>query len=81
MVISWSPEEQTQLELFVEPRQGLTREVLYHAQAAERGANFSSHWVLFSRSHGISTPLGGYESVFMIVTGFGMAALLQYHEL
>jgi NAD(P)H-flavin reductase len=39
---------------------------------------FRSRWVLFSGSHGISAPVGEYESVFMVATGFGMAALLSY---
>ena len=76
VVTSWSPEEQTQLELFVEPRRGLTRALLYHTQAGEKGAKFSSRWVLFSGPHGITAFVGEYESVLM--TGFGMAALLPY---
>lgn len=78
VVTSWSPEEQTQLELFVEPRRGLTRELLYHAQAGERWAKFKYRGVLFSGPHGMSAPVGEYESVLMIVTGFGMTALLPY---
>lgn len=78
VVTSWSPEEQIQLELFMEPRRGLTRELLYHAQARERGAKFSSRWVLFSGPYGISALVGEYESILMIVIGFGMAALLPY---
>ena len=78
VVTSWSHEEQNQLELFVEPRRGLTRELLYHAQAGERGGAFGSRWVLFSGPHGISAPVGEYESILLVGTGFGMAALLPY---
>lgn len=78
VVTSWSLEEQDQLDLFVEPRRGLTRELLYHAQAGERGKAFGSRWVLFSGPHGISAPVGEYESVLLVATGFGMAALLPY---
>ena len=78
VVISWSHEEQNQLNLFVEPRRGLTRELLYHAQAGERGVIFGSRWVLFSGPHGISAPVGEYESILLVATGFGMAALLLY---
>lgn len=78
VVTSWSPEKQDQLDLFVEPGWGLTRELLYHAQAGEGGVTFRSRWVLFSGPHGISAPVGEYESVFMVATGFGMAALLPY---
>lgn len=62
----------------VEPRRGLTRELLYHAQAGERGGAFGSRWVLFSGPHGISAPVGEYESILLVGTGFGMAALLPY---
>lgn len=78
VVTSWSLEEQDQLDLFVEPRRGLTRELLYHAQAGERGGVFVSRWVLFSGPHGISAPVGEYESVLLVATDFGMAALLPY---
>ena len=78
VVTSWSHEEQSQLELFVEPRRGLTRELLYHAQACERSGSFGSRWVLFSGPHGISAPVGEYESILLVGTGFGMAALLPY---
>lgn len=78
VVTSWSLEEQDQLDLFVEPRRGLTRELLYHAQAGQRGGVFGSRWVLFSGPHGISAPVGEYESVLLVATDFGMAALLPY---
>lgn len=39
---------------------------------------FGSRWVLFSGPHGISAPVSEYESIFMVATGFGMAALLPY---
>jgi hypothetical protein len=78
VVASWSHEAQDRLELFVEPRRGLTRDLLYHAQTAEKGATFRSRRVMFSGPHGVSAPVGEYESVFMIATGFGMAALFPY---
>ena len=56
-------QEQNQLELFVEARRGLTRELLYYAQAGERGGAFGSRWVLFSGPYGISAPVGEYESI------------------
>ena len=78
MVTFWSHEEQNQLELFVEPRRGLTREFLYHAQAGERGGVFGSRWVLLSGPHRINVPVGEYESILLVGTEFGMAALLPY---
>ena len=32
MVISWAEKPQEYLDLFIEPRRGLTRELLYHAK-------------------------------------------------
>jgi hypothetical protein len=37
-----------------------------------------SRLALFSRPHGISTPIYVYESVIMIATSFGIAAQLPY---
>ncbi|MCJ1473145.1 hypothetical protein MMC13_001796 [Lambiella insularis] len=78
VVTSWSAGEQNQLELFVEPRRGLMGELLYHAQAGERDRAMGSRSALFSGPHGISTPVAEYESILMIASGFGMAALLPY---
>lgn len=62
----------------MEPRRGLTRKLLYHAQAGERGGAFGSRWMLFSGPHEISAPVDEYESILLIGTGFEMTALLPY---
>ena len=76
MVTSWAEGYQDTLELFIEPRRGLTRELLrcgkYNIEINR------SHLALFSGPHGISTPVCTYESVIMIATGFGIAAQLPY---
>ncbi len=78
VVTSWAHEKQDRLDLFVEPRKGLTRELLYRAETDENGGATGSRLVLFSGPHGISAPVGEYESVLLIAAGFGMAAHLPY---
>ncbi len=75
---SWAHEKQNRLDLFVEPRKELTRELLYRVEIDENGGATGSRLVLFSESHGISVSVGEYESVLLIVAGFGMAAHLPY---
>ena len=72
VVTSWADEKQTSLDLFIEPRRGLTRELLGHTGTAD------SRLVLFGGPHGISAPVGEFESVVMIASGFGIAAHLPY---
>jgi NAD(P)H-flavin reductase len=74
VVISWADELQKTLDLFVEPRRGLTRELLHHAESRHA----SSPLVLFSGPHGRSVAVDKYESVLMIASGFGIAAQLPY---
>ncbi|ETN44457.1 uncharacterized protein HMPREF1541_10638 [Cyphellophora europaea CBS 101466] len=74
VVISWAEQPQDYLELFIEPRRGLTRELLYHAQHGR--AEHSP--VLFSGPHGKSVCIDGYGSVLMIASDFGIAAQLPY---
>lgn len=69
-VVSWSPGKQRELVLLVEPRKGLTKSL---ATAAA-----SPHLALFSGPHGKSTPVGNYETVLMLASGFGIAAQLPY---
>lgn len=74
VVTSWGSESQDTLELFVQPRKGLTKQLLRHAEADGIG----SRLVLFSGPHGMSAPVGSYESVLMIADEFGIAAHLPY---
>ncbi len=76
VVTSWSEGKQSSLDLFIEPRGGLTRELLRHSKTDSDGS--SSCLALFSGPHGISTPVGDYETVLMIASGFGIAAHLPY---
>ena len=72
VVTSWSDGNQKSLDLFIEPRRGLTREMLSHVSAAD------SRLVLFGGPHGISAPVGECETLLMITSDFGIAAHLPY---
>ena len=74
VVISWAENPQDHVDLFIEPRRGLTRELLYHAQNAR--AKHSP--VMFSGPHGKSVCMDSYENILMVATGFGIAAQLPY---
>lgn len=76
IVTSWSEGKQSSLDLFVSPRRGFTRELLNHSKVDRDGP--SSCIAPFSGPHGISAPVGDYETVLMIASGFGMAAQLPY---
>ncbi|KAH8799389.1 hypothetical protein F5884DRAFT_848060 [Xylogone sp. PMI_703] len=74
VVISWATEEQNTIDLFIEPRRGLTRELLYHTKS-----NHSLNpLVMFSGPHGRSVSMEGYETILMVASGFGIAAQLPY---
>lgn len=64
--------KQKSLDLFIQPRRGLTRELLSHAGAAD------SRLVLFGGPHGISALVGECETLVMISSDFGIAAHLPY---
>lgn len=72
MVTSWADGKQKSLDLFIEPRRGLTRDLLSHTGAV------GSRLVLFGGPHGISAPVGEYETILIIASDFGIAAHLPY---
>lgn len=72
MVTSWANGKQESLDLFIESRHGLTRELLSHASATD------SRLVLFGGLHGLSAPVGEYETILIIASGFEIAAHLLY---
>jgi NAD(P)H-flavin reductase len=73
-VISWDAKGQDTLDLLIEPRRGLTRELLNHAK---KGYTINP-LVMFSGPHGIKVPMGEYESVLMVASGFGIAAFVPH---
>ncbi|EDN08845.1 predicted protein [Histoplasma mississippiense (nom. inval.)] len=75
-VMSWSPVEQSSLDLFVQPRQGLTADLLRHAEV-DNGVSLSFP-ALVSGPHGTSEPAGQYETVLIVASGFGIAPVIPY---
>lgn len=61
------------IQLLIEPRDGFTHRLLRHAKETPSKTNYL---VLFSGPHSSATPMGGYGSILMIATGFGIAAQL-----
>ncbi len=75
---SWAHEKLGSLDLFVEPRKGLTRELLRIADIDNKGHIVDAALALFSGPQGVSAPVGEYESILIIADGFGMASFLAY---
>jgi predicted ferric reductase len=73
VVTSWSEGAQSTLDLFIEPRRGFTQKLLQYSKS-----NQSPRLALFSGPHGTSAPVGDYETVLMVASGFGIAAQLPY---
>ena len=74
VVISWAQKPQDYLDLFIEPRRGLTRELLYLA----KGGYAINPLVLFSGPHGKSIPMDDCENILMVASDFGIAVHLLY---
>ncbi|KAJ6035553.1 hypothetical protein N7460_009728 [Penicillium canescens] len=74
MVTSWSPEKQDVLELFVQPRRGLT-ETIHHRTATD---GYTSLTAFVSGPYGVSKSVDHYECVLAIATDFGIAGVISY---
>ena len=74
-VTSWSEGEQNYLDLFIEPRRGFTQKLLTYSKLHHGGGRCLA---LFSGPHGVGTPIDDYETVLLIASGFGIAALLPH---
>ncbi|OQD76716.1 hypothetical protein PENANT_c125G07499 [Penicillium antarcticum] len=74
MVTSWSPEKQDVLELFVQPRRGLTETI--HYRTALDG--YTSLTAFVSGPYGVSKSVDHYECVLAIATDFGIAGVISY---
>jgi len=82
-VVSWSDRKQGSLELFIEPRGGISRKLLHRLTSSSTRSqpdptSSLTHLALFSGPHGISAPVGDYETVLMIASGSGIVAQLPY---
>ncbi|KAJ9607461.1 hypothetical protein H2204_015700, partial [Knufia peltigerae] len=76
MITSWSDESLESLDIFVEPRDGLTRKLLRYSDSS-RGSG-TLYKALFSGPHGTTVPAGTYETVLMMADGFGVVSHLSY---
>ncbi|KAH8587310.1 hypothetical protein B0O99DRAFT_694581 [Bisporella sp. PMI_857] len=79
VVTSWTGKEQTKLELLIEPRRGWTRKLQSRAVAMSR-QNGGLGRVLFTGPHGAIVPIGDYQYILMIATGYGITAQLPLLE-
>lgn len=73
VVASWADAPLDTLDLLVEPRNGFTRHLLNRSQARQDPCR-----ALFSGPHGNSVPVGDYEVVLMVASGYGIVAQLPY---
>ncbi|EHY57102.1 hypothetical protein HRR83_002602 [Exophiala dermatitidis] len=76
IITSWSDESLESLDIFVEPRDGLTRKLLRYSDSS-RGSG-TLYKALFSGPHGTTVPAGTYETVLMMADGFGVVSYLPY---
>jgi NAD(P)H-flavin reductase len=76
MVTSWSHSAQETLDILIQARRGFSRELLKHARAASQGS--ASLRALIIGPHGLSENVDRYESVVLVASGFGVAAVIPY---
>lgn len=75
-VTSWAKGRQSTVELFLQPRNGLTANLARYEEAAAKSS--VSFLALFTGPHGKSEAVGHYESVLVVASGFGIAAAIPY---
>nr|MDZ8062961.1 NADPH oxidase family protein [Nostoc sp. EkiNYC01] len=63
IVTSWSEEKQDSLDLLIEPQKGFTRKLFQYGKNSPNG---TVRMALFSGPHGVSAPVGDYETVLMV---------------
>ncbi|KAJ3494077.1 hypothetical protein NLG97_g4307 [Lecanicillium saksenae] len=73
MVASWSEDTVDTIDLLIEPRRGLTQHLLRCNRTPQHLCP-----ALFTGPHGNSIPVGDYEVVLMVASGYGIAAQLPY---
>uniref|UniRef100_A0A093X7N0 Ferric reductase transmembrane component 3 n=1 Tax=Talaromyces marneffei PM1 TaxID=1077442 RepID=A0A093X7N0_TALMA len=76
MVTSWSHSAQEALDILIQPRRGLSHELLKHARAAPQGSASLRAFII--GPHGRSENVDRYESVVLVASGFGIAAAISY---
>ncbi|KAJ5976642.1 hypothetical protein N7481_010349 [Penicillium waksmanii] len=76
IVTSWSRGRHDAIELFVQPRGGMTSDLLSLAAGAP-GCPVP-FLAMFTGPHGTSEIVDGFETVLLIASGFGIAATIPY---
>jgi predicted ferric reductase len=73
VVSNWTEPKQDSVDLLVNSQRGFTQNLYNYAKG-----NKNDCLVLFSGPHGVGIPIDRSETVIMIASGFGMAALLPH---
>ena len=80
MIVSWAVDASstpkfTTVHLLVDPRDRFTHRLLRYGKRSSEGTR---HLVLYSGPHGTPTSTKEYDTVLLIATGFGIAAVLPH---
>ncbi|KAL4755931.1 ferric reductase family protein [Aspergillus foveolatus] len=75
-VASWSSDRQDTIDLLLQPRHGLTADLVRYAPTAKESS--ISFLALFTGPHGMIDDVSHYESVLVVTSGFGIAAAIPY---
>lgn len=78
VVTSCEEGDRTMIELLVEPGKGFTSKLQRHTQYGGGSEMERSRMALFTGPHGASAPLGDFDRVLMVASGFGIVAHLPY---
>lgn len=78
VVASCEEGEWTTLELLVDPQKGFTSKLQRPARYGSGSDPNDSRLALFTGPHGASAPLGNFERLLMVASGFGIVAQLPY---
>ncbi|PVH70242.1 hypothetical protein DL98DRAFT_437406, partial [Cadophora sp. DSE1049] len=62
------------IDLLIEPRKGLTRNLLYYTKG-DHAVNFL---IIFNRPHKTSVAINEYKSILIVASSFGIATHLLY---
>ena len=77
MATSWQPQgKQDTIELLVGPGNGLSADLFRLASTVAKGT--ISFLALYSGPHGSSVPINDYESILLIASRLGIAAVIPY---
>lgn len=75
-VASWSSNRQDTIELLLQPRHGLTADLIRYAPTAKESS--ISFPALFTGPYGMIDDVSHYKSVLVVTSGFGIAAAIPY---